>query len=39
MSLHMKYGYCADDVPTTVTDVFAAADESLVKRVLTNLSK
>jgi len=31
-----KYGYCADDVPTTVTDVFAATDQSLFKRVLNN---
>jgi len=31
-----KYGYCADDVPTTVTDLFAAADQPLFKRVLNN---
>jgi len=31
-----KYGCCADDVPTTVTDLFAAADQSLFKRVLNN---
>jgi len=24
-----KYGYCADDVPMTVTDLFAAADQSV----------
>ena len=29
-----KYGYCADDVPTTVSDLFAATDQSLFKRVL-----
>ena len=28
--------YCADDVPTTVTDLFAAADQPLFKRVLNN---
>ena len=26
-----KYGYCADDVPMTVTDLFAAVDQSLFK--------
>jgi len=34
-----NYGYCAvcaDDVPTTVTDLFAATDQSLFKRVLNN---
>ena len=31
-----KYGYCADDVPTTVTELFATADQSLFKRVLSN---
>jgi len=30
-----KYGYCAD-VPTTVSDLFVAADQSLFKRVLNN---
>ena len=30
-----RYGYCADDV-TTISDLFAAADQSLFKRVLTN---
>ena len=33
-----NYGYCADDVPTTVTDLFAAADQSLFKRVLNELN-
>jgi len=31
-----KYGYCADDVPTTVAELFATADEALFKRVLSN---
>ena len=31
-----KCDYCADDVPTMVTDHFAAADKSLFKRVLNN---
>ena len=31
-----KYGYCADDVPTTATELFSTADQSLFKRVLSN---
>jgi len=31
-----KYGYCADDVPTTAIELFATADQSLFKRVLRN---
>jgi len=31
-----KYGYCADDVPTTAIELFATADQSLFKRVLSN---
>jgi len=30
-----RYGYCADDV-ITISDLFAAADQSLFRRILTN---